>query len=129
MGINTNELVTGLKAKQNIEAITTPTGATSTVNISSPTIAETSVLTLHGATPVLNMPDPTAVLPGTIKRLRLVQDGTGSRVASWSSAAGAIQWTGKAAPTLTTAAGSIDQVVFQSDGVNWIEQSRNLNIG
>jgi hypothetical protein len=48
--------------------------------------------------------------------LRLVQDGTGSRTASWP---GTVKWVGGAAPTLSTAAGAVDIVSFYWNGTNY----------
>lgn len=45
--------------------------------------------------------------------ITIIQDGTGSRTASWSntSGAGGWKWSGATAGTLTTTAGAVDQVV------------------
>ena len=48
--------------------------------------------------------------------LVLKQDGTGSRTATWP---GAVKWPGGTAPTLTTAANSIDIISFYYDGTNF----------
>lgn len=110
----------------NVEAITTPTTASAVVSISDPNPqgagASVSVLTLHGATPVLTLPAPRV---GIKKVLYLVQDATGSRIASWATlGGGAVKWVGAAAPTLTTAAASVDRVIAESyDGTNWVCQA------
>ncbi len=102
----------------NQEAITTPTSASANVAITDPAQVSITVLTLHGATPVLTLPAPAV---GKKKRVVLVQDATGSRIPSWASASGAVKWVGAAAPTLQTAANSVDMVEFISyDGVNWV---------
>ena len=48
--------------------------------------------------------------------LILVQDGTGSRLATWP---GTVKWAGGVAPTLTTTASGIDIVSFYWDGTNY----------
>ena len=48
--------------------------------------------------------------------LMLIQDGTGSRTATWP---GTVKWAGGTAPTLTTGAGTIDIVSFYYDGTNY----------
>lgn len=48
--------------------------------------------------------------------LMLVQDGTGSRTATWP---GTVKWPGGSAPTLTTGANSIDIIAFYYDGTNY----------
>lgn len=48
--------------------------------------------------------------------LVLKQDSTGSRTVSWPAA---VKWTGGTAPTLTTAANSIDIISFYYDGTSY----------
>ena len=48
--------------------------------------------------------------------LVLIQDGTGSRLATWP---GTVKWAGGTAPTLTTGAGTIDICSFYWDGSNY----------
>lgn len=48
--------------------------------------------------------------------LMLVQDGTGSRLATWPAT---VKWPGGVAPTLTTAADSIDIIAFYYDGTDY----------
>jgi hypothetical protein len=48
--------------------------------------------------------------------LKLVQDATGSRVATWPAT---VKWSGGTAPTLTTTANAIDIVTFYFDGTNY----------
>ncbi len=48
--------------------------------------------------------------------LMLVQDGTGSRTATWPAT---VKWPAGTAPTLTTAASSVDIVAFYYDGTNY----------
>jgi hypothetical protein len=52
---------------------------------------------------------PTNVVAGQSGVIRLVQDGTGSRTASWNSV---FKFPGGTAPTLTTAANSVDLVAY-----------------
>lgn len=48
--------------------------------------------------------------------LKLVQDATGSRTATWPAA---VKWSGGTAPTLTTTAGQVDLINFYYDGTDW----------
>lgn len=48
--------------------------------------------------------------------LVLVQDGTGSRTATWP---GAVKWPAGTAPTLSTGGGEIDMVAFYFDGTSY----------
>jgi hypothetical protein len=100
----------------NVDSQTTPTGASAVVSVSDPSVASTSLITLHGATPVVTIP---AVRVGYKKTVYLIQDATGSRIPTYACTGGAVKWVGAAAPTLQTAAGSIDKVSFESyDGIN-----------
>lgn len=49
-------------------------------------------------------------------QLMLVQDGTGSRTATWPAA---VKWPSGTAPTLSTAANSIDIITFYYDGTSY----------
>lgn len=110
----------------NSEIINSTAGASAVNNISDPSLFSMTAITLVAATPVLKLPAPAI---GKKKVLFVIQDGTGSRVASWQTVSGSIKWVGSAAPTLTTAAGKIDKVVFESyDGTTWVGQAA-LNIG
>lgn len=54
---------------------------------------------------------------GKAFRLRLIQDGTGSRLATWPAE---VDWPAATAPTLTTTAARSDDLEFYSyDGTNW----------
>lgn len=53
--------------------------------------------------------------PGRLQ-LKVIQDGTGSRTITWPAAA---RWSGGTAPTLSTAASSVDIVTFWYDGTNY----------
>jgi hypothetical protein len=48
--------------------------------------------------------------------LELTQDATGSRTATWPAA---VKWPNGTAPTLTTAANSVDVIRFFFDGTNY----------
>ena len=48
--------------------------------------------------------------------LKLKQDSTGSRTATWPSA---VKWAGGTAPTLTTAANAVDLIAFYFDGTDY----------
>ena len=63
--------------------------------------------------PTLTFTAPAGV--GTFK-LKVIQDATGSRTITWPAS---VLWTGKAAPTLSTAASSIDLIAFYFDGTNY----------
>jgi hypothetical protein len=65
-------------------------------------------LTLTAAA-TLTFANPAA---GMTAKLKLIQDGTGSRTVTWPT----IKWVGGAAPTLSTAAGAIDIVSLYYDG-------------
>ncbi|MAH44399.1 hypothetical protein CMI37_01125 [Candidatus Pacearchaeota archaeon] len=52
--------------------------------------------------------------------LKLVQDGAGSRTATWPAA---VKWPAGAAPTLSTGAAAIDLISFYWDGANYFGQS------
>lgn len=61
---------------------------------------------------------------GELYRLELVQDGTGSRTATWP---GAVLWPGGTAPTLTTTGNRKDIVQFLYDGSNFLGATFGLN--
>lgn len=58
----------------------------------------------------------TAPSGATTLVFKLVQDGTGSRLATWPAT---VKWSGGTAPTLTTAAASIDIISFYYDGTSY----------
>jgi hypothetical protein len=68
-------------------------------------------LTLTGS-PTLTFASPVA---GMTAKLKLTQDGTGSRTITWPT----IKWVGGAAPTLSTAAAAIDIVSLYYDGTSY----------
>jgi len=51
--------------------------------------------------------------------LKLVQDATGSRTATWPAWPAAVLWASGTAPTLTTTAGATDLIGFYYDGSNY----------
>tara|TARA_Y100000310_G_scaffold86464_1_gene83345 strand:- start:639 stop:2216 length:1578 start_codon:yes stop_codon:yes gene_type:complete len=68
---------------------------------------------------------PTNMMDGGFYSITLIQDGTGSRTASWNTV---FKWAAGTAPTLTTTASAKDIVVFRSDGTNMLEVGRQLNL-
>lgn len=52
--------------------------------------------------------------------LKLVQDGTGSRLATWPAA---VHWSGGTAPTLTTTVNKVDVITFYYDGTTYFGNS------
>lgn len=48
--------------------------------------------------------------------LKLIQDATGSRTATWPAT---VKWAGGTAPTLTTTANAEDLITFYYDGTNY----------
>ena len=68
---------------------------------------------------------PTNMKDGGFYSITLIQDGTGSRTASWNAV---FKWAAGTAPTLTTTASAKDIVVFRSDGTNMLEVGRQLNL-
>jgi len=70
-------------------------------------------ITLTAATVTLTFTAPVGV--GNFL-LKVVQDGSGSRTVTWPAA---VLWPGGSAPTLSTAASSVDIVSFYYDGSNY----------
>ena len=68
---------------------------------------------------------PTQMVDGAFYSLIIIQDGTGSRTASWN---GVFKWAAATAPTLTTTASAKDIFVWRSDGTNMYEVGRQLNV-
>lgn len=58
---------------------------------------------------------PTGLTPGSMYRLTLVQDGTGSRTVTWSPA---FKWPAGTAPVLSAAANAVDELWISCDGTN-----------
>ena len=61
--------------------------------------------------------NPTNLVAGAIYTLRVIQDGTGTRLLSYGSA---YLWPKDVPPTLTTTASATDVLVFLCDGTNMI---------
>jgi len=95
-------------------------GATIDWNLSTQQVAK---VTLAGNR-TLNA--PTNQQAGAFYSLAIIQDGTGSRTATFNSV---YKFTGATAPTLTTTASAKDIIIFKSDGTNLLEVGRSLNIG
>ena len=68
---------------------------------------------------------PTQMVDGAFYSLIIIQDGTGSRTASWNTV---FKWAAGTAPTLTTTASAKDIFVWRSDGTNMYEVGRQLNV-
>ena len=68
---------------------------------------------------------PTNMVDGAFYSILMIQDGTGSRTASWNTV---FKWAAATAPTLTTTAAAKDIFVFRSDGTNMYEVGRQLNV-
>ena len=68
---------------------------------------------------------PTNMVDGAFYSILMIQDGTGSRTASWNTV---FKWAAATAPTLTTTASAKDIFVFRSDGTNMYEVGRQLNV-
>ena len=68
--------------------------------------------------------NPTNPADGQVIRIRLIQDGTGSRTISWGSAYdwGSTSGSGNSAPTLTTTASKVDVLGFEYDAAltKWV---------
>lgn len=86
---------------------------------STQTLPDVTTATMHDITLTANC---TFTFPaagaGKSFSVRLVQDGTGSRTATWPAA---VKWAGGTAPTLSTAASAVDALAFVCiDGSNWL---------
>lgn len=66
---------------------------------------------------------PTNLVTGAMYSLNIIQDGTGSRTATWNSV---FAFTGGVAPTLSTAASSVDEIAWRYDGTKLREVGRSL---
>ena len=87
----------------NIQTQAATAGGTTTLNMDT---ADNWIITMGGNT---TMGDPTNEKLGQTGSLWMVQDGTGSRTAAWHSS---FKWAGGTAPTLSTAANSIDRIDY-----------------
>ena len=86
------------------------------------TANQVATLTLTGNT---TFDAPTQMVDGAFYSLIIIQDGTGSRTASWNTV---FKWAAATAPTLTTTASAKDIFVWRSDGTNMYEVGRQLNV-
>jgi hypothetical protein len=68
---------------------------------------------------------PTNQVDGAFYAITLIQDGTGGWTGSWNAV---FHFAGGTAPTLTTAASSVDLMIFRSNGTNMLEAGRQLDI-
>lgn len=82
----------------------------------------TRVFTLSGGNATFTFSNPPPA--GSLVTIVLVQDGTGSRTATWPAS---VKWGGGAAPTLTTTASKRDVFHFMWDGSFYWEVSQKLN--
>jgi hypothetical protein len=92
--------------------VTTVAASGTSHTIEDPT-ANIQDITLTGNC-AFTMPTP---VDGKAFTVRLRQDATGSRTATWDAS---VAWVGGSAPTLQTAANALDLIAFLSDGVGWI---------
>jgi hypothetical protein len=82
----------------------------------------TATLTASGAVPAFPAPGG----PGANFLLVLTQDGTGSRVPTWPAGT---KWAAATAPTLSTGAGKVDALAFESfDGTTWAGRVLALDV-
>jgi hypothetical protein len=102
-----SDVVTAYTRQQTITAGTLSDGANIAWNLDTAQVAK---VTLAGNRTLDN---PTNMKDGGSYVLRVTQDGTGSRTLAFGSA---YEWPGGVAPTLSTAAGAIDILQFNSDG-------------
>lgn len=66
----------------------------------------------------------TAPPTGSVVVLKVVQDGTGSRLVTWPAT---VHWSGGTAPTLTTTANKVDVFTFLWDGTTYFGVTSGLN--
>ena len=59
--------------------------------------------------------NPTNMVDGAIYRIRIIQDGTGTRTLTYGAA---YLWPGNVAPVLTATAAAVDILLFHSDGTS-----------
>jgi hypothetical protein len=93
----------------NSEVSTTGTGA-QTIDWSA---GQKHVFTFGAGTATFSFTAPNGPCSLT---LRIVQDGTGGRTASWP---GTVKWSGGSAPVLSTAASAVDIITFYYNGTNY----------
>lgn len=109
-----NNIVVGTVVSAGAKAIGTYTSATVDASMSvDASAADVVDLTLATAAPVLTI---TNLPAGDSVELVLRQDATGSRVPTFAHASLSFKWPGGAAPTLSTAASTIDRIAFENTG-------------
>ncbi len=81
-----------------------------TINFSS---GATAYMVLDRATTAITL---SGGINGHVYRLRLTQDGSGSRAVTWSTT---VLWKGGSAPTLTTTINKSDWITLVKSGGNW----------
>ena len=68
---------------------------------------------------------PTNMVDGGFYSILIIQDGTGSRTLTFNSV---YKFNAGSAPTLSTAGGAKDLLIFRSDGTNMLEAGRSIGI-
>ena len=106
-------------ASQNFDEQTLTDGSTIDLNLQTQQVSKVTL----GGNRTFNAPSNHAA--GLVCVLTIIQDGTGSRTATFNSA---YKFAGGTAPTLTTTASARDILVFMSDGTNLREIGRSLNV-
>ena len=106
-------------ASQNFDEQTLTDGSAIDWNLQTQQVSKVTL----GGNRTFNAPSNHAA--GLVCVLTIIQDGTGSRTATFNSA---YKFTGGTAPTLTTTASARDILVFISDGTNLREIGRSLNV-
>lgn len=84
--------------------------------------AQVAKLTLTGNPTV----SASGMLDGGFYSILLIQDSTGNRTVSWNSSV--FKFAGGVAPTLSTAGGTQDIIVFRSNGTHLLEVGRTLGV-
>lgn len=96
-----------------LETVNVVAASGAAVTLPDPAVASISRVTLT-ANCTFTFPTPAA---GKSFTLTLVQDATGSRLATWPAS---VKWPGGTAPTLTTTATKADVISFMADdATNW----------
>jgi hypothetical protein len=110
---------TGEKLLESVPIPIVLASGTPTINVT--TVGECASITLdRNITPVISA----GHYVGQTLTLLLTQDVTGSRTVTWPSnfkkAGGTL--------TVSTAANTVDKIIMQYDGTNWLEVARHLNL-
>ena len=103
----------------NIHTQAATAGGTTTLDMNT---ADNWIITLAGNTTI---GDPTNEKLGQTGSIWMVQDGTGSRTAAWHSS---FKWTGGTAPTLSTAANSLDRIDYIVKAAGEINAVASLDV-